>query len=104
MIVWLDDERPMPADFDTHVKTAYEAIELLKTGQVTEISLDHDLGDTFCRPSNCGYEVAKFIEEGAANNTLKRIRVWCHSQNPVGKQKIKQAIRKAHEFWSSYEN
>ena len=37
--VWLDDERPMPAGYDVHVKTAEEAIDLLKTGNVHKISL-----------------------------------------------------------------
>lgn len=43
MKIFLDDCRPMPAGFDVYVKTAGEAIELLKTGKVTVISLDHDL-------------------------------------------------------------
>ncbi len=44
MKVWPDDERPMPDGYDVHVRTASEAIDLLKTGQVTRMSLDHDLG------------------------------------------------------------
>jgi hypothetical protein len=45
MNIWLDDERPMPAGFDVHVKTAKDAIALLAQGNVTLISLDHDLGE-----------------------------------------------------------
>src|SRR5439155_2676500 len=46
MKVWLDDRRSPYPDPDswTWVRTPAEAIELLKTGEVTEISLDHDLG------------------------------------------------------------
>ena len=42
--LWLDDVRPMPPSFNYWAKTAKEAIEILKTGRVVEISLDHDLG------------------------------------------------------------
>ena len=63
MKVYLDDERSMPRFFDTHVKTAKEAIDLLKTGEVTHISLDHDLGVGY--EDNTGCTVAKYIEQAA---------------------------------------
>ena len=44
MKVYLDDERSTP-DGWVRVYWPEEAIELLKAGGVTEISLDHDLGD-----------------------------------------------------------
>jgi hypothetical protein len=44
MRVWLDDRRPPPDGEWAWVKTPEEAIELLATGEVSEISLDHDLG------------------------------------------------------------
>ncbi len=44
MKVYLDDERPVPNGWML-VPWPEEAIGLLITGQVTEISLDHDLGD-----------------------------------------------------------
>jgi hypothetical protein len=43
MRVWLDDVRDAP-DGWVHVQTPEEAIELLRSGKVKEISLDHDLG------------------------------------------------------------
>lgn len=42
MKLWLDDIRPAPTGW-TWVKTAEEALSLLKTGTVEEASLDHDL-------------------------------------------------------------
>lgn len=33
--VWLDDIRPMPREYNIHVKTAQEAIEYLESGKVT---------------------------------------------------------------------
>src|SRR5438309_1594271 len=49
MKLWLDDIRPTPDDTWTWAKTVPEAIDLLKTGEVTYASLDHDLGDTFLK-------------------------------------------------------
>ena len=42
------------------VNISRQAIELLKTGNVTEISLDHDLGDD---DRGTGYDVVLWIEE-----------------------------------------
>ena len=101
LYVWLDDERPLPPDYDILVKTSEQAIELLKTGNVVEISLDHDLGEGY----STGYEVAKWIEENAYNwslnnNTgLSPIRVRIHSQNPSGVINMKMAIRNAYKYW-----
>ncbi len=55
MKVYLDDERETPEGW-TRVYWPYEAIELLQTGQVTEISLDHDLGDD---NRGTGYDVVQ---------------------------------------------
>ena len=95
--IWLDDERPMPDGYDAHLKTASEAIELIRQGKVSAISLDHDLGS----PENgTGYEVAKFIEEGAFLGSINPIDVRVHSANPVGSSNIKKSIDGARRFWS----
>jgi hypothetical protein len=97
MRVWLDDERPLPTNFDVLVKTADEAIALLAGGNVTVISLDHDLGDA---EEKTGYAVACWIEENAFKGTLKKMRVRCHSQNAVGRQRICMALQNAERYWS----
>ena len=97
MKIWLDDERPMPPEFDYHAKTAVEAIELLAAGSVTTISLDHDLGDD----GGTGYEVACYIERGAYDGTLSAIAVTIHSANPVGRGRMEQAIERAKQYWNS---
>jgi hypothetical protein len=101
MRVYLDDERPLPADYDTYVSTADECIALLKTGKVTELSLDHDLGlygqD---KTGKTGYDVAKWIEQAIYTGELKDLpRIRLHTQNPVGKQNMRAALCKAHTFW-----
>lgn len=95
MIVWLDDERPMPAGFTHHAKTAQEAIDLLATGQVKRISLDHDLGHA----QQTGYDVARWIEQQAYAGTLAEIGLGVHTQNPVGRKNICAALQNAKRFW-----
>ncbi len=94
MNIWLDDERAMPDGFNTHVKTAEEAIELIKSGIVQKISLDHDLGT-----ESTGLTVANFIEEQAFHGKLKPINCFVHSQNIVGAKNIKMALENAKRFW-----
>lgn len=94
--VWLDDERPMPEEFDLHVRTAREAMELIKSGVVHKISLDHDLGE---KSNGTGYEVAKFIEEGAFQGSIAPMEVSVHSANPVGSKNMRMCINNAKRFW-----
>jgi len=95
--LWLDDVRPMPARFTHLAKTSWEAIDLLKTVQFEEVSLDHDLGVGI--PD--GHEVAKLIEEGAFNGTLKPMRMFCHSQNAPGRERIRSTLHNAWKHWQA---
>lgn len=95
--LWLDDVRPMPFSFTHHAKTAQEAIEILKTKQVIECSLDHDLGDG----CGTGYEVAKWIEEQAHFGLLPQLVCYIHSQNSVGVENMNMAIQSAYKAWEN---
>ena len=95
--VWLDDVRPMPKEFDVNPQTAQDCIELLKTGNVKRISLDHDLGP---EEAGTGYDVAKWIEENAFFKRLAPLEWSIHSDNPVGIQNMKKALESADRFWS----
>ena len=104
LTVWLDDVRPMPKDFDVHVKNAHDAIEILKKNRVRLISLDHDLGEECAQT---GYDVAKFIEKQAYEysidnkNGLKPIEIRVHSANPAGVKNILMCIENAYDFWDA---
>jgi ABC-type uncharacterized transport system fused permease/ATPase subunit len=65
MKVWLDDLREAPQGW-VHVRSPEEAIALLRSGKVEELSLDHDLGlvDQNGREIT-GYDVLTWIENGA---------------------------------------
>lgn len=97
--VWLDDERPIPKEYDLHAKTAQEAIDFLKDGKVSEISFDHDLGET----EETGYFVAKWIEEQAYFGKLKPVKWRIHSANPSGRERIRMAMLNADKFWTQRE-
>lgn len=99
--VWLDDERPLPAAYDTHVKTAAEAIALIDAGQVELISLDNDLGPP---EAGQGRDVAAHIEAMAFLNRIPRIRCRVHTQNPVARQGIVASLQNADRFWMDHEH
>ncbi|GIV03634.1 MAG: hypothetical protein KatS3mg015_2464 [Fimbriimonadales bacterium] len=87
--LWLDDTRPAPKGF-VHVRTAEEAIACLATGDVTLVSLDHDL-----EADMTGYDVLIWLErcvvEGAWYGPLPKMLV--HSANPAGRRRMELAIK-----------
>jgi len=90
MKVWLDDVRPAPSGW-TWVKTAPACIELLAHGDVTELSLDHDLGDD---EQGTGYDVLAWMEEACARDAWSGFEptIDVHSANPVGRSRMLAAI------------
>jgi hypothetical protein len=89
MKLYLDDERPSPPGW-TQCHTAHEAIQLLETRFVTHLSLDHDLGPP---EAGTGYDVCLWIEERVHTTSYSPPIVTIHSANPVGRQKMKAALR-----------
>jgi len=101
MKIWLDDNRD-PAEWLPHqrwwhkdpaatldgwvwVRTAPDAIALLEAGGVTELSLDHDLGDE--RQVGSGYDVLLWIEERAAtDDAYTPPLIHVHSSNIVARE------------------
>jgi len=89
--VFLDDERIPPSGW-TLVKTPKEAIDLLKTGKVTELSLDHDLGDD--KNIGTGYDVLLWLEEQVYLHGFKPPEIIkVHSANLSARQKMELAIK-----------
>ena len=87
--VWLDDVRPAPQGW-TRAYTAREAIALLETGGVVEISLDHDLGDE--ATCGTGYQVATWVEEAVVTRGFMPPTIHIHSANVVGRERMQRAI------------
>ena len=89
MKIYLDDERTPPVGW-TLVGTPAEVIALLKTGKVTQLSLDHDLGgdDTI----GTGYDVLLWIEEQVYLHNFKPPMMKIHSANSSARDKMQLAI------------
>lgn len=99
MRVWLDDIREMPEGFDLHARTFEEAIDLLKTGDITHLSFDHDLGMAGETVAKTGYDVAVWIESKAFAGKLSPLTWEIHSANPVGRRNIEVAMNNATFLW-----
>jgi len=89
MKVYLDDERT-PPDGWTLVRWPEDAIALLKTNQVTDLSLDHDLGDD---DHGTGYDVVLWIEEAVATNNFIPPKMKVHSANSSARVKMENGIK-----------
>ncbi|MFZ6712500.1 cyclic-phosphate processing receiver domain-containing protein [Undibacterium sp. TC9W] len=90
MKVYLDDERITP-DGWTRTYWPEDAIALLKTGEVTHLSLDHDLGDD---EHGTGYDVVLWIEEAVMTTGFIPPQEMCvHSANSSARQKMEAGIQ-----------
>lgn len=89
--MWLDDVRPAPKDWHW-VKTVEEAQEFLDMNDVTECSLDHDLGakpsdGLYAKgssPNGSGEDLAKWM---VANRRMPE-KITIHSWNPTGAKRM----------------
>jgi len=97
MRLWIDDIRPSPPGFEWHARTVAEALRIVQEGVVEFISFDHDLGP---EPGETGYKIALYIEKAAQAGEISRIGWAVHSANPVGAERIRQAMRSADRFWT----
>lgn len=89
MKIYLDDERTTPEGW-RRVYWPDEAILLLETGQVTEISLDHDLGDD---ERGTGYDVVLWIEEAVITRGFIPPKILVHSANSSARLKMELGIQ-----------
>lgn len=87
MKIWLDDVRDAPEGW-TRVYTVEQLQTLLGVG-VTDISLDHDLGDG----NQTGYDFLNWFEAQVFIGKWKKIpEMKIHSANPVGRKNMEAAI------------
>jgi hypothetical protein len=94
MRVYLDDARPTPAGW-VGVRWPEEAIALLATGGVTELSLDHDLGDD---RRGTGYDVIVWIERAVAEDGFQPPVIHVHSANPAARRRMEAGIASIHRL------
>jgi hypothetical protein len=93
MKVFLDDVRNTPPDW-TRCFVPEEVIELLKTGEVEELSLDYDLGFRGAEEWRTGEVPLKWLEEQVFTEqwNFDVPKIVIHSANPVGRARLQRAI------------
>ncbi len=88
MKVYLDDIRTAPEGWILCLWPS-GVIDLLETGSVTHVSLDHDLGDD---NRGTGYDVLTWIERQVAVNNFVPPDITIHTSNLAAKQRMEQAV------------
>jgi len=94
MRLWVDDERPPPDSTWVWAKTAPLALTYWMQENVTELSLDHDLGD-----GGDTRELARNILGMAQAGQMSPPRWYVHSANPVGAEYLTSILEQADRHW-----
>ena len=98
MKVYLDDERQTPEGW-FRVYEPHQAIGVLESGEVTHISLDHDLGDD--EGIGDGYDVVLWMEEQVALNDFIPPKITVHSANPPARKRMKAGIEQIRKIYEA---
>ena len=94
MKLYLDDEREAPEGW-VRVRRPGEAIKFLKTGAVTDLSLDHDLGN---ERRGTGYDVVLWVEEVVATSGFVPPKMTVHSSNPSARAKMEAGLERIRRY------
>jgi hypothetical protein len=98
MKVYLDDCREGPLDW-VRVFWPDQVIHLLETGEVTHLSLDHDLGDD---TRGTGYDALTEIEKMIHDGRLAQLpEITIHSANSSARQKMELAVAAIKRQWAA---
>lgn len=88
MKLYVDDIRIAPEGW-VQAWDAMEAIDLLKTLEVTHLSLDHDLGDP---DEPTGYDIMGWIEVRVHFENFPLPEIKFHTANPTGRANMQAAL------------
>ena len=94
MKIYLDDERHAPEGWQI-ARWPEDAIRWLETGQVTHISLDHDLGDD---ERGTGYDVILWIEEAVVTRSFDPPEISVHTSNSSARRKMELGVESIRRF------
>ena len=88
MKLYVDDIRIAPEGW-VQAWNAREAIEQLRTLTVTELSLDHDLGDP---GEDTGYDIMGWIEVRVYHENFPLPDIKFHTANPAGRENMQRCL------------
>ena len=91
MKLYLDDERHPPSGW-TLTKNVKTTINFIAKGDVTDLSLDHDLGVDY----ENGYDVLLWIERQVFTNPGFKLpdNIKIHTANPSARKKMELALNR----------
>lgn len=95
MKVYLDDEREAPEGW-MRTYTVSATILMLRSGRVTHLSLDHDIGPEETHGN--GYQVLLWLEEQVMLKGFIPPVIDVHSANEGARPKMEGAIRSIEKF------
>lgn len=84
MKIFLDDDRKAP-DGWVQARWPEDVEQLLQTGEVTHLSIDHDLGDD---QRGTGYDVLLWVEKEAVLNGFVPPEITKHTANPAARLRM----------------
>lgn len=87
MKLYVDDIRIAPEGW-VQAWNAKEALQFLKKGNVTHLSLDHDLGDP---EEPTGYDIMCWIEQWVYVERIPLPEIKFHTANPTGRDNMQAA-------------
>lgn len=88
MKLYLDDQRSAPHGW-VLARTAEDAIDILRQGQVTDLSLDYDLGDPHF---GTGLDVLEWLERALEERKVTLPRLQAHSGSILGRRRLEATI------------
>lgn len=89
--IFLDDIRIPLDDQWIIIKSYYDFIDYIPKidfQEISEISLDHDLGDDKSEKERTGFDVAKWLVDYCIDNDYIMPQIKVHSSNTVGSDNI----------------
>lgn len=89
MKIYLDDLRPTPPGW-VRAYWPDEVIHYLAQGIVTEVSLDHDLGDD---TRGTGYTVIQWLEDAVTTRGFIPPVIHIHTANPAAAHKMRLGVQ-----------
>lgn len=98
--VYLDDERKAPKGW-MQTTTSHETIKLLQKRVVSELSLDHDLGDILKDKCGTGYDVLLYIEQQVAYCNMVPPKITIHTANVSARVRMEQAVESIYRIYES---
>lgn len=90
MRLYVDDIRTPPEGWQI-ARNYDEAIYYINTGKVTEVSLDHDLGNEGFGWT--GNDVLLWIEREVYFDHIPKPVIHVHTSNPAGRRKMELGIK-----------